>query len=320
MNFFDTPLFSRLLKNSPLSRTELTVLLLTAPWRYKEHEIEKRNGRGRRLISQPTAELKYFQRLVIGTELVGLPIHPAATAYRTGSSIKQHALPHARARYLLKLDFKDFFPSLKSHALVALLKVDAPHFSEAELALLANILCRRSRKFDELHLSIGAPSSPFISNYVLHNFDADLTEACTQHGANYTRYADDIAISTSTPRVLDDLLGVVRSLMTRHQVLGLTLNETKTVNVSKKRRRTLTGLVLGNDGEVSVGREKKRRLRAMLHALSQGKLTSTSEAELRGLFAFLHSIDPQWVSRVCARHGFSSVSEIAGIKRGNFLD
>ena len=107
------PLFRRLLILSPFSEWELVALIHTAPLRYKDHYILKRNGRGRRLISQPTLELKFLQRLLVSKEFVNLPMHDAAVAYRRCHSIKDHAAPHASNKYLLKLDFKDFFPSLE---------------------------------------------------------------------------------------------------------------------------------------------------------------------------------------------------------------
>ena len=132
MDFPTEPLFGRLLELSPFSERDLALLIITAPNRYKNHYIEKRHGRGRRLISQPTAEVKLLQRLLIEHELSGLPIHRAATAYRKKRSILDHATPHASARYLLKLDFKDFFPSLTERTLRYRLSLDT-HYSDNEM-------------------------------------------------------------------------------------------------------------------------------------------------------------------------------------------
>lgn len=117
MSIAAVPLFQRLLARSPFSEHELIVLIATASSRYKVHYIEKRSGRGRRLIAQPTREIKFLQRMLVKHELGALPIHEAAMAYRAGLSIADHARPHAGGRYLLKLDFKDFFPSIKWSAL-----------------------------------------------------------------------------------------------------------------------------------------------------------------------------------------------------------
>lgn len=54
-----------ILKDFPLGREEALHLIQTAPARYKVHEIEKRNDRGKRTIAQPTAEIKMLQRLML---------------------------------------------------------------------------------------------------------------------------------------------------------------------------------------------------------------------------------------------------------------
>ena len=309
MNSPREPLFDRLLARSPFSERELEVLIATAPNRYKNHTIKKRNGRGNRLISQPTAEIKLLQRLLIDHELSGLPIHEAATAYQKHCSIRNHALPHASARYLLKLDFKDFFPSLTEHALRYRLRLDTP-YSEPEIDIICRLLCRKPRNSDVLCLSIGAPSSPFISNYLMLELDTRLHILCVSRNARYTRYADDIAISTNEPHVLDDIEQQIHRLLLELDYLGITINKEKTVNVSKKHRRILTGLVLSNSGTASIGRNEKRKLRAAMHALSKSALPGEAVSHLRGKLAFLYGIDAEFVHHLCTRYGFPNVAAI----------
>lgn len=320
MNFVDTPLFVRLLAQSPLSKRELIVLAETAPARYKEHFIEKRNGRGKRLISQPTAELKFFQRLLVNFELSDLKVHSAATAYVTNRSIKQHALPHANSKYLLKLDFQNFFPSLSSRAIKELLSGTGRYSSE-ETHLACQLLCKRVTSAEDLRLSIGAPSSPFLSNALMYEFDELLADYCLENSLIYTRYADDIALSTSAPQRLDHAHEFVLKLLSRLPSLDLRINDSKTVNVSRKRRRTLTGLTLSNSGNASVGREKKRMLRAALNQLAKAGRTEMSQSKLKGMLAFVYSLDPEWVLRLCKRHGFSSINDIStGTGSGSLSD
>lgn len=309
MNILEQPLFARLLSQSPLAPGELLGLLRTAPSRYKEHYIEKRNGRGQRLISQPSAELKYFQRLLINVELRDLPVHDSAKAYRDGRSIRDHALPHASSKYVMKLDFTNFFPSLSSVAIKRILAANC-NYSDVEKWMICQLLCRHRRGERGLHLSIGAPSSPFISNVLMFEFDKALAEYCLASHVVYTRYADDIALSTSEPKRLDVVYEFVRLLVTSMKYLHLSLNEAKTVNVSRKHRRTLTGLTLSNTGAASIGREKKRVLRAALYALSKGKEPEMPVTYIRGMLAFVYSLDKAWVIKIIQRYGFNSIEDI----------
>ncbi|SDD56971.1 reverse transcriptase domain-containing protein [Paraburkholderia lycopersici] len=180
--------------------------------------------------------------------------------------------------------------------------------------------CAEKPKRDaELQLSIGAPSSPHVSNYLMWEFDSKLTRFCEACSAEYTRYADDIAVSTSSPQLLDAIEVEVRRLPGELDYLRLSLNEGKTVNVSTKNRRTLVGLVLANDGNVSIGREEKRRLRAAMHKLTQGKLPVEETARLRGQLAFAYSIDPDFVNDLCRRSNFANVAAISQPDAGNSL-
>lgn len=309
MRLSETAIFRRLSNILPFSEFELATLILTAPSRYKEHYIEKRNGRGKRLISQPTSELKLLQRLLIQSELSQMKIHQNATAYRPGMSIYDHALPHAKSHFLLKLDFEDFFPSLKDTALKHRLSLDT-NYTKEEIEIICRILFKKDIKSGGFVLSIGAPSSPFISNYLLNEFDDLICTYCKDKSLNYTRYADDIAISSNKPALLDNAKSYVETVLGKLSYLQLTLNPSKTVNVSKKYRRELVGLVLSNDGKVSLGREEKRRLRAAVNALAHGKLDAIAAAKLKGQLAFSMSIDKEFVLKLCRKYEASSVAEL----------
>jgi retron-type reverse transcriptase len=316
MSIVATPLFQRLLARSPFSEHELIVLIATAPARYKVHYIEKRSGRGRREIAQPTKEIKFLQRLLIKNELSSLSIHNAAKAYRTGLSISEHARPHAKNRYLLKLDFKDFFPSIKWSAVAHRLAQDTD-YSKIDLWILGNLLCRKEKSNGIYQLTIGSPSSPHISNYVLNEFDTKITEYCDSRGVIYTRYADDLAFSTNTPGMLDMVQQEVRRLLHELTYLGLRLNEEKTVNVSTKTRRSLVGLVLSNSGKVSIGRDAKRELRLAMHHAAREVLGAQQINNLRGRLSFAYSIDPHFVDNLLLRYGLKSIEQIGNKNQTN---
>lgn len=290
-------IFEHIQSDFSLSERDVRVLLFTAAYRYKLHYIEKRHGRGRRLIAQPTAEIKLLQRWAVEKYVTQLPIHKAATAYRLGVSIKDHAAVHAANRYLLKLDFQDFFPSILGTHFLMHLKSHMK-ISEEDANLLMRLLFRFDREMQDYVLSIGAPSSPAISNTVMYDFDNALTNFCKAHDIIYTRYADDLALSTSKPKVLDDAFQFIKQLCREMPYPRLQLNDAKTVFTSKKHRRQLTGLILTNEGKPSLGREKKRLIRSMAHRFSLNQLPQDQILHLRGLLAFAFSIEPIFFSSI----------------------
>src|SRR5690554_1953604 len=95
-----------------LSEVVVQRSIQSAPHRNKHYKISKRSG-GKRLISQPAIEVKLLQRAFADVYLSKLPVHPAAMAYRTGLSILDNAKVHAGSGSILKMDFRDFFPSIR---------------------------------------------------------------------------------------------------------------------------------------------------------------------------------------------------------------
>lgn len=293
----------------PLTKAEIELMIQTAPSRYKVHFIEKRNGRGRRLIAQPTAEIKLVQRWIVDTYLISLPVHKAAMAYRPKIGIKDHAQLHAKNNYLLKLDFEDFFPSILARDFLKHMAQYA-NLASDDCICLARLLFRRDPATSRMVLSIGAPSSPCISNTIMFTFDSIIGDYCDSIDVRYSRYADDLAFSTNVPHVLDGVKKFVQGTCEKLQYPRLTLNEKKTVFTSKKFQRQLTGLVLANDGKISMGRDKKREIRSMANHYSRGNLSSEETSRLRGLIAFALSVEPQYVESIQRMIGADAYSAL----------
>jgi RNA-directed DNA polymerase len=281
----------------------------SAPYRYKVYEVAKRSGRGMRIIAQPAREVKALQRWLVESELSELPVHSAATAYAKGSSIRENAARHVRNNYLLKADFRDFFPSIKESALTAHLQRHcAGAYSQFETQFICRILLWRPDPYSELQLSIGAPSSPFVSNTIMHQFDTAISDVCERLGVSYSRYADDMAFSTRQPDVLASVGESLAQVLARINYPALALNNDKSVWTSKKHFRAVTGLVLANQGYVSLGREKKRILRAMVHRYQVGQMNPAETLKLKGLLAFAEDVEPDFVRRLEA-HCSSAIIE-----------
>jgi hypothetical protein len=126
----------------------------------------------------------------------------------------------------------------------------------------------------------------------------------------YTRYADDLALSTNTPNILGAALVEIRSICVGLRYPRLTINEEKTVFTSKKHNRTLTGLVLANDGKTSIGRDKKREIRALAKNYERGILDADRVAYLSGVLAFTLSIDADFNKSIARMIGVEKYSRL----------
>src|SRR5207249_4475372 len=122
-----------------------------------------------------------------------LPVHPAATAYRKGNSIFDNAKVHANSRYLLRMDLKDFFPSITQVDLAKYIAAHPTYFPDWTPTDI-NTFCRFVTRNSVL--TIGAPTSPSLSNAICHDLDVDIHALCEKNRVTYTRYADDLFFST----------------------------------------------------------------------------------------------------------------------------
>lgn len=276
----------------------LQSIIKTAPIRYKVFYIPKRSG-GLREVAQPAREVKAMQRWLMQRLAPLLPLHDAATAYRSGASIKKNARHHVGSNYLLKMDFRNFFPSILMTDVVRHLEIYCgKHYDLSAIKLMAYVCTWAPKRKGPLRLCIGAPSSPLLSNSVMFDFDARLTSIAQADGITYTRYADDLALSANKFGDLDAYPGMVEELIRSLEYPRLVLNAEKTVLASRAGLRMITGVTLTSDRQLSVGREKKRLIRAMYHRMMLGKLDFDEKKRLAGLIAFAEDIEPGFANRL----------------------
>jgi len=166
------------------------------------------------------------------------------------------------------------------------------------------------KRSSDLVLSIGAPSSPFISNTLMYDFDVLVNNECEKRGITYTRYADDLAFSTSTPNLLSDIYQVILNAANSMQYPRLTINHDKTIYTSKKHHRSVTGIVLSSEGKLSLGRNKKRLIRSMIYRFSNNLLQDADCLKLRGQLAFAKDIDPGFYDSMVVKYGEKTIDKI----------
>lgn len=306
-------LLKALVSESGLSESDVISIALTAPKRYKTYKIPKRNG-GFREISQPAKEVKLLQRIFAETFLNKISLSDAATAYRPGVSIRDNAAAHARGNSILKFDFKDFFPSIQSDDWEMYCQEKGIFSNEFDVRLSSNLLFFRKSKNSILRLAIGAPSSPVLSNVLMKEFDDAVLSAIEKDSVIYTRYADDMTFSASRAYNLVDVEKYLRRVIKETRYPKLRLNEEKTVFATSKYRRFVTGLVLTDNGTVSLGHERKREISAGVHRYKCGKLDLVATEKLSGMLAFVNAVEPSFLQRLETRYGQDVILGIRRVK------
>jgi hypothetical protein len=297
-----------------MSEREVHMLISTAPDRYKVYNIKKRNG-GLREIAHPASELKIAQRAIVREYLENLPVHPCATAYRPGSSIRRNAELHSHNRPILKYDFRNFFPSITERAWLSYC-AEYELLDRADAIRVGRILFRRPKGGRVLRLSIGAPSSPILSNILMNEFDREIYNKVSDHKITYTRYADDLTFSALRTGNLSVVDKILRSVINKITSPKLEINTEKTVLVTPKFHRQVTGLILTLDGRVSLGRERKRTIRSGVHHFIIGKLDLPAQAKLAGNLAFAKDVEPEFYTRMERVYGKDNLDKLKASVKG----
>jgi len=276
-----------------LNSVELARLVQSGPFRYKTYPIKKRNGQNR-WIAQPAKELKPVQRFLASEVLDKYQISSIATAYRKGLSILDNASPHKHSNIIFKIDFRNFFHSIYVSDFLKYLKENSSlNDNEIKFVLLSCFWFNKDNK--SLALSIGAPSSPIISNVIMFDIDEKIKRLCAEKKLNVTRYADDITISGDEIEKFSEIKSSIIAILKEAPYPKLYLNDEKTVFVSKRYRRTVTGLVLSNDEKVSIGRYAKREIRAAMYRANKFGIDAEAKEILIGKVAFAQMIDKDFV-------------------------
>ena len=291
------------------SKREVSLFLSNAPKKYKVYTIPKRTS-GHRVIAQPSKELKEYQRAFLA--LQKLPIHSAAMAYQHGLSIKDNAQMHKNNPYLLKLDLENFFNSISSSLFWKVWESIRPLPPENDRVIMEKLLfwCPSKTTAKKLVLSIGAPSSPLLSNFFMYNFDVIISKLCSVKGIAYTRYADDLTFSTHHKDILFNLPLEIKNKLTILFGNAIRINRKKTKFSSKAHNRHVTGITLNNNGKLSLGRERKRYIKHLVHQVQLKKSDQDNLYHLKGLLAFAKHIEPQFLQSLIQKYSIELITQI----------
>ena len=265
---------------------------------------------------KPNQQLNVLQK-ILNTRILNnkiFPIHKSATAYVKGSSIRLNAEQHRKKQFFLKLDFKQFFSSIKRSDFLNYLKTKNQNFNDEYSNFICDIAFRDdSVPHKESSLPIGASTSPSISNILLYLFDEKISEYSRSLGITYTRYADDLTFSHNEPNKLNSIENKIRKLLQKISYpSNLQINNKKTLYMSKKGRRQITGLYITPNGKISIGRNKKNYIKKLLRDYEKGKYQEKKQ-HIQGYLCFIKSIERELWNRLYNKYkkdDFSKLDEL----------
>jgi len=270
-----------------------------------------------RLIEAPKSGLKKLQEQILTSILDHVPPHSAVHGFVKGRSIRSCATQHVARRVLLRMDLQDFFPSFPARRIQAMFRTLG--YPEPVADLLGGICTNfapssvfSKEKFNpplslqtrqwardlycRPHLPQGAPTSPALANICSYRLDCRLAGLARAAGANYTRYADDLAFSGDKgfeKGVERFSIHVAAILMEE----GFHVNHRKTRIMRQGVRQHVVGIVANH--HPNIIRTDFDQLKATLtNCIWYGPREQNREAHvhfrqhLEGKVSFLESINP----------------------------
>jgi RNA-directed DNA polymerase len=274
-----------------------------------------------RLIEAPKPQLKELQRQILSRILENIPAHAAVHGFVKGRSVKTFVAPHVGRRVILRMDLQDFFPSFRAARIQSFFRTlgypesvadllggictnatprDA--WQEAMLDVDPHRLREARALYSRPHLPQGAPTSPALANLCTYRLDCRLAGLAEAAGAEYTRYADDLAFSGSEgfERGIERFSTHVAAILMEE---GFTVHFRKTRVMRHGVRQHLAGLVANQ--RLNVVRGDFDRLKATLtNCVRLGPESQNREAHpyfrahLEGRVGFVEMINPGKAKRL----------------------
>src|SRR6185437_6935701 len=283
--------------------------------RHYHYRVLLKHSGAIRLIESPKPRLKQLQRQILAGILEKIPPHPAAHGFLKGRSIQTFVAPHVGQRAVLRMDLRDFFPSFAAARIKAFFRTLG--YSQSVAGLLGGICTNATPRdvwskpaFDinpqqlrearvlyaRPHLPQGAPTSPALANLCSYRIDCRLAGLAKSAGANYSRYADDLAFSGDAEfeSCLERFSAHVAAIL---QEEGFVVNYRKTRIMRQGVRQRIVGLVANQ--RLNVVRNEFDRLKAILtNCVRHGIHTQNRNAHpdfrahLEGRVSFVEMINP----------------------------
>lgn len=305
---------------------------------YVNFSIKKRSG-GYRVISAPDINLEKIQKW-INTNILQIDDNNSiySYAYKKGTSIADCAKPHCNCKWLIKIDIKNYFETISEIDVYNYFhNLGYTKLLSFQLARLCTI--NYSDKHEEYlqhnnykwkvhnqkkykiysqksigHLPQGAPTSPMLANLITIDLDQKIDNFLSVQNFDliYTRYADDIYISTESPAINKEIVNkIINGVYRLLEENGFTPNAKKTQISHPGTRKIILGLLV-NSEKLHLPKDFKAKLECHLYYYTKNRNEYTEKRKfntifgltnyITGLLAFARQIEPEYIDKISKKY------------------
>ncbi len=258
---------------------------------YRTFQIKKRSG-GSRNINVPDKDLMKVQKWIDRNILSRILAGPHSFAYEKGKKILDCVSRHVGSKWLIKIDIRNFFESITEKQIYQVFTdIGYNNLISFELARICTKVLENAQKYDDKrwkntkqsnyniscykneklgHLPQGAPTSPKLSNLVVKNMDALIAKVANEQGFIYTRYADDITLSTIEKYHRKKACSILNRIENILETCGFKSNSNKIKIIGPGLNKVILGLNISND-RVHITKKLKRKIEChIFHCIDKG--------------------------------------------------
>jgi len=231
-------------------------------------------------------------------------------SYRKGKNPFTAVQKHANSKYFFQTDIQKFFYSITAKDVENVINKNLGNAPISDINTYKSQLLNFAMA-DRQTLPVGFPTSPSISNSCLYDFDNDLEAYCLKHKIIYTRYSDDVILSSKSTN-LTNIESIISNKLKHFYDGRFKLNPNKTKHTNKGRKIKLLGIVILPSGKVSVDIKVKKQLEILLHFYINDKEKFSdylinkykgSLLTISGQINHINTIDKSYINKLRKKYG-----------------
>lgn len=270
---------------------------------YHSFHIPKKTG-GLREINAPYPPLMNALRELkeLFERRCGLMYHTSAYAYINGRSTTMAVAKHQenKSKWFLKTDFSDFFGSTTLDFTMKMLDMIFP-FSQITALKEGREVLRKSLSLCFLNggLPQGTPISPMLTNLIMIPIDYVIAKELWADGYAYTRYADDILISSRKYFMFMPWVEFINNTLESFEA-PFKLKPSKTRYGSSAGSNWNLGVMLNKENDITFGHKNKAQFKAMCDAfikdMKRGVMWDPHDVNIfSGLLSYYTMVEPDYI-------------------------
>lgn len=287
------------------------------------YEILDVGGGGyERQVYKPNKTLKAYHTFLNLFIFEYLPmLKDVVFSYRKGCTVYDAVSLHANSKYFFQTDIKSFFPSIDRQLVkkTILSGAGATPVSDIEDSIerILDLVCVNDS------LPVGFPASSLLSNAVLYSFDNELKKYADIKGLIYTRYSDDIVISSESKESIQDIGSLIQTELSNVSD-KLMLNIVKSKYFQTGQRIKILGMVILPNGTLTIDSNLKNEVEILLHfyindrekfknyILKTKAIRDEQKAieRIAGYLNYVNSIDQAYLNKLRKKYGATVIDTL----------